>query len=389
MSSSSASTPALSRVPPVVRGYGAVLLLLLASTVAQRLAVGAVEWTSGRTLLLLGPLLVGTVVYAVFGLAALAALYVVVRRLRPSVDPLERDELAAAGGTAAFLLSIAAYRLHLAADLPVFPATVVSPLLRGGVAMGALALGYARLRGIDVPLALPDRDARPVLGAAVLTAALAGLVWVAALVLTLPWVGDTMSAGPVFGQFGSARRPSAGSVLLDGLLPGVFVGFGTALLYNGAVQGELRDRVGRSGAVAAVVALLGTLQWVVGPIGRLTSVTRPVVIAAGAAVVSVAAAALAVRVVRPLQRSGDAAVTPPLGAIAGALVAAGPLAVLATAVLYPPSTLAYVGTFTAVAAVAAVGYERSRSVWVPALAFATYMAVANQEVALFLAGLLR
>ncbi|WP_226011232.1 hypothetical protein [Halomicrobium salinisoli] len=380
----SSARPSL-RGSPSVREYGAVFLLLLASGVAQRLVTGAVAWVSDRTPVLLDPNLVGTVVYTGLALTALAAVYVAVRRLRPSVDPLERDELLAVGGTAAFFLGIAAYRVHGAADLPVFPGSVVSSLLQGGVAMGALALGYARLRGIEVPLSLPDRDARPVLGAAVLAAVLAGLAWVVTLVLTSPWIRDVASVDPVFSGFFAARQPSVGSLLLDSALPGVFVGFGTALLYNGAVQGGLRGRAGRLDSLAAVTALVGTFQWTLVPIGRLTGVTAPVALTAGAAAVSVVVAALTARAVRALRRSYGVAVTPALAATAGVLAVVGPPAVLAVALSYPASGLAYVGAFTAVTAVAAVGYERSRSAWVPAAAFATFLAVANRDVALLLA----
>lgn len=370
---------------PATREYGAAFLLLLASGVAQRLVTGAVAWVSDRTPVLLDPNLVGTVVYTGLVLTALATVYVAVCRLRQSVDPLEGDELVAVGGTAAFLVGIAAYRVHVVADLPAFPGYVVSSLLQGGVAMGALALGYARLRGIEVPLSLPDRDARPVLGAAVLTGSFAGLAWVVALVLTSSLISHVASADPVFSGYLVAGRPSVGSLLLNGVLPAVFVGFGTALVYNGAVQGGLRERAGRPAALAAVTALVGTFQWTLGPIERLTGVTAPVVLTAGAAAVSVVVAALAARAVRALRRSYGVAVTPALAATAGLLAVVGPLAVLAVALSYPVPGLAYVCAFTAVAAVAAVGYERSRSAWVPAAAFAAFLAVANRDVALLLA----
>jgi hypothetical protein len=46
-------------------------------------------------------------------------------------------------------------------------------------------------------------------------------------------------------------------------------------------------------------------------------------------------------------------------------------------------------SFAVAAAVAAVGYERSRSAWVPALAFGTYLILVSPELAFPLAGPLR
>jgi hypothetical protein len=171
------------------------------------------------------------------------------------------------------------------------------------------------------------------------------------------------------------------------VLPGAFVGVGMAVLYNGAIQTSLRESVGSAGAVAAVTALAG-VSFVEIRFGRATAALA----VAGGTTVVVAGAVLAVflatRGVRAIERSRD--VTVPIIAAAGGAAGLVALALLAAVLAgwASPSVLPAGLSFTVAAAAASVGYERARSVWVPALAFASYLVLADATVAIPLAGAL-
>lgn len=94
----------------------------------------------------------------------------------------------------------------------------------------------------------------------------------------------------------------------------------------------------------------------------------------------------AVRVGDEIHVSGPTA-TDDAGAVVGLVVAVGPLVALTpTAHAEVGSVLSSLG-FGLVAALATVGYQRTRSVWVPALLFAIHGIVLSRELAPVLAGL--
>lgn len=368
------------------REYGTVLLLLLASALLQSLATASVEAIAAWAPTAFGPQAVGAVVYATLGFAALAAAFLVWRdRTPPSEQTEGHDLLTLAGATAAFLL-VGAYALHRVADLPTFPGGVITALLRGGLAMGLLAVAYASARGIDLRTALPDSDESPVVTGTVAASTLAALAWLATFVywVDLGPVVATAGDGSAAVAFGGPARPqlSIGTLVWDVAAPAGLVGAGTAALYNGAVQEVLRDRAGPAGAVAAVTALAAVNSASVG-ISRSPDAVTTIATAAAVVVLSVVIAAVAVEASRLLGRSLG---TEPSLFTAGLIgVGAAVLPVLGTvaAGLAPVSALLAGGSLAAVGAVACVGYERTRSIWVPALAFATYLFLTNGELAMY------
>ncbi|WP_121821150.1 hypothetical protein [Halostella salina] len=366
---------------PAGREFVAVGLLLLASLILQRVLRWGVDAVSVWSTDALGGQLVGAAVYTALGLAALAAGYAVVRR-GTSWDGLGSDGVVSAGGGAGLVLFAVTYQLHGVAALPAFPGSVVPALLVGGVAMGLLPVAYARARGVDVRFAPPDRDALPVAALTALVAALAGTGWVVALAA----LGNPLFVSPVGVTFGPGR--SAGVLLWDAAVPGALVGVGMGVLYNGAVQEGLREHVGPAGAVAAATALVGISVVEL----RVGAAAGPVPTAASTATVVLLAllgALLAANGSRVLAAALDGDLPTAGAATVGVLVVALPLAV-ATAVRATTDLFAVYGVALAVtAAAAAVGYERTRSAWVPGLAFAAYRIVTANAVALWLAGIVQ
>lgn len=359
---------------PRTRVYGSVLALLLAVRFLQHLLAGGVTAVERAAV---APRLVGTVVYAVVGLALLAALFLLVRRTTGFGRGLDAHDHGQLAGVAAMLLLMAAYVLHGRIDLPTFPGVAFTTLLTGAAAAG-LAVGFARLRGEAIPFDLPDGDALPVAGATVGVATVAGVAWVVALAELAP----TPFGFAFEGQFG----PDLSGWLLvwHVVLPAAFVGVASAVLYTGAVQGALRSRVGPAEAVGAVTALVGVGSLAVS-IGVPENALYTAAAIAALVVASVVVALAAERGTAALSGALDVAATPALGAAVGfALVALlWALAQLATAAT--PRLVVYGLGVTATGAAAAWGFERSRTVWVPALAFVAFRLLTDALLSRWLA----
>jgi len=362
---------------PELREYGSLFIVLLASRLLGELVIDGFEATRGLLSDALAPQLVGAVVYAALGLTVLGAAYAARRRLRPTRTAPERHELFTLAGATAMLLLFGAYLLHGAVDLPAFPGDVVSSLLAGGVTAGA-GLLYANSRGIDLRIGTPKRDALPAAGLTILIAALAGVGWVVALE-----VGGNPVFRPTFvGMFAPEPQLRISELLWNAVLPNLCVGVGLGVLYNGAVQEELRDRVGTAAGTAAVTALIGVTAWGSGEFSRTVDAPPTVVRATVVVFLAVLAAMLAIRATRILQQRRDAVATPIAAASASALLVSLALIVTSAFRWYPPGFVASGVSYAVVGAAACVGYERSRSVWAPALAFAAYLFVVDPDVAL-------
>ncbi len=369
-----------STTPAPPREFGAAFLLVFTSLLAQYLLPAGLDHISTVAVTRADPRLVGAVVYTVLGLAALA-LVVAVARYRAGAPVLAPDERVQLGGAAMLVLFAGTYWLHGTVALPVFPESLLQPLASGGVAMGVVALGYARLRNIDLRAALPDRDAYPLAGATVGLAALAGIAWAVLVIVNDPpllsfAVGS--GPGPAFGPELSASR-----VARDALLPAVLVGAGSGLLYNAAIQESLREW-GSARAVATVTALVGTVSWAFTLLARPNTVLGMVGSLGAVAVLAVLAGTLAAVAVTVLDDYAVAA-TPAVGAGVGILVVAVPLAAVGLVRPATGSIVPYSLSYTVAGAVAAYGYERTQSVWVPAAAFAAYLTVVSWDVVVFLA----
>lgn len=367
---------------PAVREFGLLFLLLLASKVLQLLVPLAIEAVSDLMLEVFDPQLVGSAVYAMLGVTTLAAIYAVTRHLRTTQSGLKQHERLNLGGVTGILLLVCAYWLHGAADLPVFPGDVVTSLLTSAVAMGLPALIYARVREIDMRIEVPDRNAVSLVGGAAVMAALAGVGGMVAFTATV----DTRIIMPIRGL--GDPQLSASMLLLDVVLPGVFVGIGLGILYTGALQERLREYVSPAGAVAAVTALIGisSLEFRIGQptTAVATAATVPAVV-----FLSLLAAFLVVWGTQSFSQSLDSELTPSVAASVSGLVVVLSLLGMSAVGLLTATFVLYAISFTVLAAIATVGYERSRSVWVPALAFASYQIVVDTDLALYLVRVLR
>jgi hypothetical protein len=359
--------------------YGSLFVLLLVATVLDVVVpttvrrVEAVVTTSPAPLLfgnvVLEPRLVGALAYAMLALAAVAAGYLLSARLRAAWHRLQWDQRVTAGALAVLVTYVAAYALLGATELAVFPEDLLITLLSGGVSAVILGIGYARLRGIDPGLDLPDRDAAPAVGAVI---AVAGAV--AALpYLVLAATGELATLGFwMGGSFGFGPSYSVGWFLQSVLLSAVVLGVGSAFLYNGAVQTGLERLAGPAGAIAGVTAAFGVLIW-----SSVRTIPSGLVVVAGVVTAVVAFGVLAAALAATVAPRLVAAVDLPEMAVA-VLVGVG---VAQLALLIPVvggsvpgvTTVASTASYAVVAAAAAVGYDRTRSVWVPALAFATYL----------------
>lgn len=357
--------------PPALRLVGGLFVLLLASTLLSALVSFVVRAAAERLPIVLDPRLVGAVVYASVAAVALAALAAAARRTGVLGVDLERHELVQLGGALGLVLLLGSYWLHGVVSLPAVPRDVIAPLLSASVAMGLPAIVYARTRRIELPLAVPDRK---VAAGTALAAGVVAAGWLAVSAVTVD--PSPVFPGEVFGA-----QVSAATIVWRAVYPGVLVGFGMGALYHGAVQTALREHAGPAGAVAAVSALIGGTLWATGEVLRGGDAVTTTATAAAVVVLSLVVALVAASAGRWLlgARSLDDAQTAVLAAATGVLFVGLPLVATTPIRGYPVEFVASVWGFGLAAAVAAVGYERSRSLWVPTLAFAVYLTLADWQ----------
>ncbi|WP_415381373.1 hypothetical protein [Halosimplex sp. TS25] len=355
---------------PDLHEYGAIAALL-AGLVLVRLGINAsASALRAKTGLFAVPI-VAIAAYSLVALAGLGAVYAVYAAGRE--ERLDGFELAEAGLAAAAFVFVAVY-VALGPTAPDISAATV--LLPGGsaIALGVLAVGYARVADLDLPVSPPTRDGWIATGLAV-----AVVVATAALAIAgaraLGWPDRSLV------MFGYRPLPDATSFVLTTVVPVTLSALGTALLFNGAVQTGIR-RHRSSAAAAGTVTLLAfgaDLALAVVPValspalGPVPTAVRWVVVLAALvlAVVTVLAAAVA------YGRLWDAQ-TPISGDTRATLVAAGAGAALAVAVTFATAALAgssggpVMVSYPVAVGVAAVATERTRSVWAPTIVYAAH-----------------
>jgi len=329
--------------------------------------IGAASAFTGRILL--------SFVYAVLVLGVVGVGYVLARDWTDRFDRIDAPDLLTIGGTitaAAFVLA------YVAIDPIQRSVTPIVVDLVGPVTMVVLALGYTRYRDVSLRTSVPDGDVLPtVLGV--------GLVAVLAGGAVLLGIGTGRTG--VFGSFFQPRIGPVGvarSVVVTGALGGV----GYALLYNAAIQGRLGIVTCPAKAVAAVTVLFPVRAWAgielqlvtAARQGSMTPLVQSLGRTIGAIVVGVVAAWLFVRGMDPLLSRMDGAATTLHSGVAAAGIVSF-VAVIASVVRgYPAGVVLGLVSLTVVAAAAAIGYERTRSVWVPALAFGVYLLLVDSAL---------
>ena len=250
--------------------------------------------------------------------------------------------------------------------LDAVPAWPDAPLVFGGflayvVGAGAVAVVYARVRGVEIPFGLPARGSLP----AVALATLAPPALVAAVVLAGDATGVTARA---MTQSSYGAVIPLGFLVQTAVVPAVLAGVGTALLFHGAVQGTLRERVDPDHA-AALTTLAAALFFLFGPVSVRDPVTLFLALFGGATLAAVgyglglAYAGATTGSVRGAFEGRD-------GVVVATVAVLGVLLLLSGVHGFPDAV--HLCLRVAVVGVGAHAYERTRSVWVPTLALATF-----------------
>lgn len=310
--------------------------------------------------------------YAGAGLVILCAVVVLWRARRPAEQRVRRRTLLGYGGAAGVSLVVFAYLLHRSLTLPVFPRELLVAVSNGLFVMGLLTVRYTRARGIDLPLSVPDRTDWPT---AVGTSLLAAIL---ALGGTYLYVQTTETTP----QMRFDRAAMGGVWPVELALNSVFLGVGLALLFHGVVQTALRDRLGTAAGVTATAALAGFPPIVSRALDVLSWELRTLPAAGLGIADNYMVVMITLALVQAswyLSHRAGVELTPVLGATA-AVVA---VALVSLAIEEPAIVPGTVGWAT-VAALTTVGFERSRSVWIPTAAYISYLLFEPMEAARFL-----
>jgi hypothetical protein len=246
------------------------------------------------------------------------------------------------------------------------------------VAVWTVVVGatLASVLGVDIGVGLPDEAHQQwLVGAMAMPAALVVLLY-----LTLPSGGE-VPAGFAFGP--TNPSPSAGELVRSVVVPAVTGVAGSAVLYFGATQSGLRSVTTSGHAIVAVTTLLVAFRTVVTVVGSVLSFVTPVTpslflpvaVVAGGLVAHLAGVAWQRLSETVPERAASDAGAAAFGVVAGIAAIVG-LGVLVGAfsgqlgVLSVQSTRFVVNVvgYALVAALAALGYERTGSIWVPVLA---------------------
>jgi hypothetical protein len=351
---------------PSLAEYASLYALLLAVAVAQLVLTSVSRTIANIVPVVLSARLFGTAAATLLAMAGLGVAYAALTRV--SDVGLDWFELARIGLSLTGLLLVAFYYLHSTVSLPV--SEWLAPAIATAV-MGLLAGAYARASGFDLRLSLPSRNAAPVVAGAVL-----GPVLVVAAAVGVAAVVPTESMRWLRGTFLSAQLISTAGFLQDTVVPVLVGAVGTGLVFFGAVQESLRQNAPSGEVVAVVTVLVGTYRLAVtGTLGFVTDILSFVPVAVGIGLVLLVAA-----LVGSLWTALDPSLPDTAGPGVAALLGFAVVSLLAVVVQLAVSDLASLVSFavaqTAVVGIAAVAYDRTRSVWVPVLSFAAFQLTA-------------
>jgi len=270
----------------------------------------------------------------------------------------------------------------VAAAISIAPAgEVVAGSILGVTGLVAAPLLFVRLYGVAIPTGLPDRGAVTVAIMAVVAplAILAAMAGVAHVLL------QSTISGVTQGWYGS--EVSFAFLFQMEILPALLIGIGYALLFNGAVQGTIRERFDARTAIVVATVIAGGYQWFDPGLHLRPFALLHFLVLTGLIVLLGDAAGLLVRM-RDANDTLREQLTEPrtvVFVLAGVVVTSMLVNVGmgATALTELLSSLAWIAVF----AVAAIGYERTRSIWVPMLSVAVFqIAIGLTQYAEFLYG---
>lgn len=356
------------RVPPSdTVEYGSIVIVLSLSALIRILLDGVIRDLSDLHPYHVTTAVYGTLVYGTIGLAVLGLGYLLHRRARGGDGRLDD------AGYAQLLLAVAlaiVFVSYLVSNAATPSTSLIGSFVISVVGMGALSVAYSRVRSTGLRLGRPaDPTVRVLSVAALLPALLVVLRFVAYREL-----------GPSSWPFGGRYVLPVSIVHLGQtvVIPSSFAGFGASLLFHGAIQETLRGDATPTGAVAGVTVLIGLHRLVTARLFALDGVALLLAVVPAVALV-VLVAALVVRLWRVLGRTASdvqpgVATAAAFGTVVTALLLAGWYVTLGMpSARFAGDALVY----TATIGVAAATYERTRSVWVPALAVASFHAATD------------
>ncbi|WP_181686846.1 hypothetical protein [Halorhabdus salina] len=379
---------------PVIREFIGAAALLVAVVVVSTVLTEVVEYfavADATTDAATGPRggstdrVVFAVIVAGLGAAVVGVGSWLFRERVATFDSLEESALFRISGVIGLVLFVVAYLSVGVFDAPL-PDIVFD--LVGPVTMGGLAIGYLQYRDAPLQLGLPDGEALPTVLGVGGVAVIAGSGQV------------VLSYSARNGVFGSFFRPSVSfiDILLSVGIVGILGGAGFALLYTAAVQGRLRTVTQPANAVVAVTTLLAVRSWaipelrlLIGSGGRSASPSLfgPSIVVAVAAITSgIVAAWVFAYGLETLRHEIDRDVTPLVAGIGVVCVLTFAVSIAAGIRGYGIGFVWGVASLSAVSAAGSVGFERTRSVWVPALAFGAYWLLVDSALTQLLIGIL-
>lgn len=244
-----------------------------------------------------------------------------------------------------------------------------------GVGLGAVA--YARYRGLDLRWSRPRRGTW--------TAGVATVLAPAGLVAAASLVGNAVFGVPLSGMVQQWVSPEASTTLLLGVtLPtAAAVGVGYGLLLCGVVPERIRDLVGPDATVPVAVAVVGFFRLLPVDLFRGLRLGVGGTVETGLSLVFGVAFAASLGVLYRRQ-SGDGGVVATLRRLdrrhlAVVAVAAVGVVGVATELTELPRAAGDL-LWVAALGIAVVGYDRTRSLWVPVLALAAFDAAVTGVV---------
>jgi len=251
----------------------------------------------------------------------------------------------------------------------------------GVAGLVVVPLLFVRLHGVAIPTGLPDHGTATAVALAVVAplAILAAMAGVAHVLL------QSTVSGVTQGWYGS--EVSLAFLFQMAILPALLLGIGYGLLFNGAIQGSIRERFDAHTAVVVATVIAGAYLWFDPSLRLRPFALVNFLVLTGLIVLLGYAAALVVglrddRDTLREQLTGPQTVVFVLAGVIVASIAAN-VAMGATELTELLSNLAWV----LVVAVAAVSYERTRSIWVPMLSIALFqLGIGLTQYAEFLYG---
>lgn len=347
--------------PSGVLEYGSIVVLLSLLTLVEIGLSGVVRGFGDLHPYHVTARTYGTLVYGTIGVSMLGLGSLLYRRTRG--DHRHDD-----AGHAQLLLAMAlaiVFVSYVVSNATAPPTSLIGSFVIAVAGMGVLSVAYLRVRGADLRVGRPAGSTVRMLAIAAVSPMLLVLLWFVAY----RWVGSS----PGFLGVEYVRPVSVPDLVQHVVLPSLFAGFGAGLLFHGAIQETLREHVTPTGAVAGVAVLVGLHRLVTARLPALDGVVLLVAVVPAVAF-AVLVAALAVRLWRLLDEAASeawpgVATAAAFGTVAMAVFLAGWYVSLGVpSAWFAANALVYAATV----GVAAATYERTRSVWIPMLAMASF-----------------